>query len=122
MTSDRPWRRDAFALCTVLIVLSLTWMPRLRGPIDLRGDAALYYGLGTSLAAGHGYRMMNEPGHIEATVWPPLVPAFVAAHQRILHTTVRGSPDITVRRRGVRLQAAHGARLESPALQKAELR
>ena len=76
-----------FPVFVLLIILSLTWIPRLRGPIDLRWDAALYYTLGTSLAEGHGYRMMNEPGHIEATVWPPLLPAFVAAHQRILHTT-----------------------------------
>src|SRR5262245_48093857 len=47
----------------VLILLSLLlWLPRLRGPLDLRYDAGVYYILGTSLAEGKGYRLLNEPG------------------------------------------------------------
>ena len=34
-----------------LLVLSVAiWLPRLRGPIDLRWDGGTYYVLGTSLA------------------------------------------------------------------------
>ena len=52
----------------------------------LRYDASTYYNLGTSLAEGKGYRLLNEPGEIEATQYPPLLPIIVAAHQRILGT------------------------------------
>src|SRR3954452_5090356 len=69
------------ALCIVL------WIPRLNGPIDLRWDAGVYYVLGTSLATGHGYRMLSEPGSPEAIQYPPLLPAFVALHQRVLGST-----------------------------------
>jgi len=68
-----------------LLVLSLAiWLPRLRGPIDLRWDGGTYYVLGTSLAEGRGYRLLNEPGEIEAVQYPPLLPAIVAVHQWIL--------------------------------------
>jgi len=63
----------------VALVLAL-WIPRLGGPIDLRYDAGVYYVLGTSLAEGRGYRLTNEPGDIQAVQYPPLLPAFVAAH------------------------------------------
>ena len=63
-----------------------TWLPRLRGPIDLRWDAAVYYTLGTSLASGHGYRLLNEPGQIASVQYPPGLPLIVAAHQRALGT------------------------------------
>ena len=47
----------------LLLGLSLlTWIPRFRGPIDLRYDAGVSYILGTSLAEGKGYRLLNEPG------------------------------------------------------------
>ncbi len=59
-------------------------MPRLAGPIDLRYDAGVYYVLGTSLAEGHGYRLLNEPGAIEAIQYPPLLPMIVAATERLL--------------------------------------
>ena len=59
---------------------------RLHGPIDLRWDASTYYVLGTSLAEGKGYRLLNEPGEIEAVQYPPLLPVLVAAHQRALGT------------------------------------
>jgi hypothetical protein len=62
------------------------WAPRLRGPLDLRWDGAVYFVLGTSLAEGKGYRLLNEPGEIEAAQYPPLLPLVVAAHQRGLGT------------------------------------
>src|SRR6266568_8461807 len=75
--------------CISLLVVCqiLLSVPRLRGPIDLRWDGAVYYILGTSLAQGKGYRLLNEPGEIEAVQYPPLLPALVAAHQRVLGTS-----------------------------------
>ena len=62
----------------LLLGLSLlTWIPRFRGPIDLRYDAGVSYILGTSLAEGKGYRLLNEPGKAQAIQYPPLLPAFV---------------------------------------------
>jgi hypothetical protein len=57
------------------------WTPRLAGPLDLRSDGGAYYVLGTALAEGRGYRLLNEPGAIEAIQYPPLLPMIVAAHQ-----------------------------------------
>jgi hypothetical protein len=72
----------------ILVALSiLVWLPRWRGPIDLRSDAGVYYILGTSLAEGRGYRLLNEPGDIQAIQYPPLLPALVTLHQRILGTS-----------------------------------
>jgi hypothetical protein len=69
----------------ILLGLSiLLWLPRLQGPIDLRYDAGVYYILGTSLAEGKGYRLLNEPGDIEVIQYPPLLAAFVAVHQWLL--------------------------------------
>jgi len=76
-------RHLALLVCIVLLV----WVPRLSGPIDLRYDGGVYYILGTSLAEGKGYRLLNEPGEIEAVQYPPLLPVFVAAHQRVLGTS-----------------------------------
>lgn len=73
------------------------WVPRLHGPLDLRYDAGTYYVLGTSLADGHGYRLLNEPGRIEAIQYPPLLPMIVAAHQRLV-----GSRDPAVAGRALR--------------------
>ena len=79
---SRPTRSLTIA---ALLVLSVAiWLPRLRGPIDLRWDGGTYYVLGTSLAEGRGYRLLNEPGEIEAVQYPPLLPAIVAVHQWIL--------------------------------------
>jgi hypothetical protein len=68
-----------------LVALAL-WLPRLRGPIDLRYDGGAYYILGTALAEGRGYRLLNEPGEIPAIQYPPLLPLLVAAHQKALGT------------------------------------
>ena len=48
----------------------------------------MYYILGTSLAGGHGYRLLNEPGQIRAVQYPPLLPAIVAIHERLLGTSI----------------------------------
>jgi hypothetical protein len=74
----------------VIVLLGLAvllWIPRLQGPIDLRYDAGVYYITGTSLAEGKGYRLLSEPGEIQAVQYPPLLPAFVAAHQWVLGTS-----------------------------------
>ncbi len=69
-----------------LLIVAL-WVPRVDGPIDMRWDGGVYYVLGTSLAEGKGYRLLNEPGEIEAIQYPPLLPLIVAAHQRVLGTS-----------------------------------
>jgi hypothetical protein len=71
----------------ILSLVAILWAPRLSGPIDLRWDAGVYYVLGTSLAEGHGYRILSEPGAPEAIQYPPLLPAFVAVHERLLGST-----------------------------------
>ncbi|MDO9117010.1 MAG: hypothetical protein Q7U39_03570 [Nitrospira sp.] len=47
----------------------------------------MYYVLGTSLAEGKGYRLLNEPGEIQANQYPPLLPLIIAAHQLVLGTS-----------------------------------
>lgn len=79
-------RRRWSVLIVIGIVVAL-WAPRLRGPIDLRYDAGVYYLLGTSLAEGHGYRISSEPGAPEAIQYPPVLPALVALHEKVLGTT-----------------------------------
>jgi hypothetical protein len=79
-------RRDLIGLGVILLVWLLVWTPRLRGPVNFRWDASTYYVLGTALAEGRGYRLLNEPGEIEAIQYPPLLPAVVAAHQLIIGT------------------------------------
>lgn len=75
-----------FVLALVLLVL-LSWLPRTKGAIDLRWDGGTYYVLGTALAEGRGYRLLNEPGEIPAIQYPPLLPALVAVHQFLLGTS-----------------------------------
>lgn len=85
---ETPWTiRDTAILAVLVVAATLSWLPRARGPIDLRWDAAVYYTLGTSIYQQHSYRLMNEPGEIRATVYPPLLPMLVAAHQAVLGTT-----------------------------------
>ena len=86
----------------ILVLLAvLLWLPRLRGPIDLRYDAGVYYVLGTSLATGSGYRLLSEPGAIQAIQYPPLLPLFAAAHQWLA-----GSADVATAGHWLRLTAA----------------
>lgn len=90
---DEPGRTARFArhdlVCS--IALLFVWLavsiPGLNGPIDLRWDASTYYILGTALAEGKGYRLLNEPGEIKAVQYPPLLPLIVAAHQRVMGTS-----------------------------------
>ena len=78
---------DALAPVLVVLVAVLLWLPRQVGPIDMRWDGGVYYLLGTALAEGRGYRLLNEPGEIEAVQYPPLLPAVVALHQLALGTS-----------------------------------
>ena len=78
---------DALCICILLVMVIASWIPRLRGPVDLRWDAGVYYVLGTSLAEGKGYRLLNEPGEILAVQYPPGLPALVAVEQIALHSS-----------------------------------
>ena len=80
------WTRPVTYAVVAVAALAL-WAVRWRGPIDLRYDAAVYYVLGTSLAEGHGYRILSEPGAPEGVQYPPLLPAIVALHQKALGTS-----------------------------------
>jgi hypothetical protein len=79
-------RSDRFFLA-FFVGLAALFAVQLHGPIDARWDGAVYYILGTSLAEGHGYRLLNEPGDIEAVQYPPLLPLIVAGAQRALGTS-----------------------------------
>src|SRR3989454_11771005 len=81
------FRTDTVLSLVLLVLVMVIWLPRFSGPIDLRWDAGVYYVLGTSLAEGKGYKLLNEPGNIDATQYPPLLPGIVAAHQWILGTS-----------------------------------
>ena len=67
-------RQDLMCGAVLLLIWLAVSIPRLNGPIDLRWDASTYYVLGTALAEGKGYRLLNEPGEIEAVQYPPLSP------------------------------------------------
>src|SRR5215470_333592 len=94
----KPNRPDVIAALVLATLATLCWVPRLKGPIDLRWDGAAYYVLGTALAEGKGYRFLNEPGDIEAVQYPPLLPAIIAAHQVVI-----GSHDAVIVGRWLRL-------------------
>lgn len=80
--------RPNAAYLSVLVLLSVVlWLPRLKGPVDLRYDAGVYYLLGTSLAEGKGYRLLSEPGEIQAIQYPPLLPLFAAGTQLLTGST-----------------------------------
>jgi hypothetical protein len=91
-------RLDIAAAVLVVGVAIALWLPRKPGPIDLRWDAGVYYILGTSIAQGDGYRLLNEPGRISAVQYPPLLPAIVAVHQRLLGTSDPTTVGIWLRR------------------------
>src|SRR5207248_11041890 len=86
-TARRNVRQDLLSLGVLLVIWLGVSLPRLHGPIDLRWDVSTYYSLGTALAEGKGYRLLNEPGNIEAVQYPPLLPLMVAIHQRIMGTS-----------------------------------
>ena len=74
-------RREDLTCGAVLpLIWVAVWTPR----IDLRWDASTYYVLGSALAEGKGYRLLNEPGEIEAVQYPPLLPLIVTVHQRVM--------------------------------------
>ena len=91
MRSRFPARPDIVCAAVLIAVCFGLWLPRLRGPIDVRWDAAAYYELGTSLATGKGYRLLHEPGQIRATLYPPMLPALIAVHQ-----LAAGTSDVAV--------------------------
>src|SRR5215813_12120171 len=91
-------RLDVIAALVLATLAMLCWVPRMKGPLDLRWDGAAYYVLGTALAEGKGYRLLNEPGDIEAVQYPPLLPAIIAAHQVVI-----GSNDAVIVGRWLRL-------------------
>lgn len=74
-------------LLALVVGLAAFVAVQLHGPIDARWDGAVYYILGTSLAEGQGYRLLNEPGDVEAVQYPPLLPLVVAGMQRALGTS-----------------------------------
>jgi len=83
----RGWSERPLTHVLVLVLATCVhWLPRLSGPIDLRYDGGVYYVLGTSLAQGRGYRLLNEPGEIQAIQYPPVWPLWIALHQRVLGT------------------------------------
>ena len=78
---------DQLLILALSIVIVGLWIPRWAGPLDLRWDGAVYYVLGTSIAEGKGYRLLHEPGEIEAIQYPPLLPLLAAAPQMALGTS-----------------------------------
>ena len=85
--ADRRSSSEKFILCGLLLLGAIIWLPRLNGPLDLRWDAGAYYILSTSLAGGRGYRLLNEPGNIEAIQYPPLLPSVIAIYQLAFGTS-----------------------------------
>jgi hypothetical protein len=80
-------KKNVIAVLVLTALALLCWLPRLKGPIDLRWDGGAYYVLGTALAQGKGYRLLNEPGEIQTTLHPPMLPMMVALHQLVLGTS-----------------------------------
>lgn len=83
----KVWLWKYWTNALVIGLAILLWLPRLSGPIDLRWDAGVYYLLGSSLATGHGYRILSEPGSPEAVQYPPLLPGIVALYARAFGST-----------------------------------
>ena len=71
----------------------------------MRWDGAVYFILGTSIAEGKGYQLLSEPGEIDEVHYPPLLPAIVALHQRLL-----GSNDPTIVGHWLRLTTTQRAK------------
>ncbi len=85
--SSPHWLSDRVGMAAVGLLAVALWLPRLRGPMDMRSDSAVYYILGTSIAEGRGYRMLSEPGAVLAVQYPPLFPLVAALHQWLLGTS-----------------------------------
>ena len=83
----RAFTADQFFILVLSMVIVGLWIPRWAGPLDLRWDGAVYFVLGTSIAEGKGYRLLHEPGEIEAIQYPPLLPLLAAAPQLALGTS-----------------------------------
>lgn len=81
------FKSDARVYLLLLGLVAAISFPRLQGPIDLRWDGGVYYVLGTSMAEGRGYRLLNEPGEIQANQYPPLLPLIVAVYQKVIGTS-----------------------------------
>ena len=75
--------REFIYVTLLLCVWLAVSLPEFGSPIDLRWDASTYYILGTALAEGKGYRLLNEPGVIAAVQYPPLLPVLVALVQKL---------------------------------------
>jgi hypothetical protein len=86
-TSSVQQRPELFYVLLILVLHTISWVPRFHGSLDLRWDGAVYYVLGTSIAQGSGYRLLYEPGAIQANQYPPGLPLIVAAHQTILNSS-----------------------------------
>ena len=52
LSTHVPRSTRSLLILALLVLTVATWLPRLRGPIDLRWDARSYYVLGTALAQG----------------------------------------------------------------------
>src|SRR3990172_6507466 len=86
MAMERGRKSDVVFGLILLVIVVCTWIPRMKGPLDLRSSPANLI-LATALAEGKGYRLLNEPGEIHAVQDPPLYPAFIAAHMGLFGTT-----------------------------------
>ena len=80
-------RVDRWPLGVVLAATLALWAPRLRGPVDLRYDAGVYYSTGSALLEGRGYVIPSEPGAAAEIQYPPALPTVAAAVQRAAGTT-----------------------------------
>src|SRR5262252_3146211 len=94
----RAFTADQFFILVLSMVIVGLWIPRWAGPLDLRWDGAVYFVLGTSIAEGKGYRLLHEPGEIEAIQYPPLLPLLAAVPQ-----TVSGTSDPVIVGRSLKL-------------------
>jgi hypothetical protein len=92
------FKPDLVAAVVLAAMIVAVWAPRAVGPLDVRWDGGVYYVLGTAIAEGKGYRLLNEPGDIEANQYPPLLPLIVAFHQWLV-----GSSDFVAVGRWMRL-------------------